>query len=115
MTRATVEKPWGAYTVLGNGAGYQVKRLEVSPGKRFSLQKHSKRAETWIVVSGTGVVTLGSKQIPVKRASVIEVPLGEVHRAHNTGKEPLVFIEVQFGDYLGEDDIVRLEDDFDRA
>ena len=112
---STVQKPWGAYTVLETTGNFQVKRLEVSPGKRFSLQTHAKRAETWIVVAGTGVVTLGTREIPVKRETVVQVPLGEAHRAHNTGSEPLVFIEVQFGDYLGEDDIVRLEDDFNRA
>ena len=108
-------RPWGGYTVLFQGPNYQVKRIEVKAGLRFSLQKHFKRAEKWIVVSGAGVAVVGGKDIPVKRGSVIEVPIEEIHRMHNTGKDTLVFIEVQLGEYLGEDDIVRLEDDFKRA
>ncbi len=108
-------RPWGSYEILHKGPNYQVKRIEVSPQLRFSLQKHMKRAEKWIVISGTGVATVGKKEIPVKRGSVAEIAIEEVHRMHNTGNEALVFIEVQFGEYLGEDDIIRLEDDFNRA
>jgi len=108
-------KPWGTYVVLHKGPDFQVKRVEVNPQLRLSLQKHSKRAEKWVVVSGAGVATVGRKEIPVKRGSVVEIPVEEAHRMHNTGRETLVFIEVQFGEYLGEDDIVRLEDDFNRA
>lgn len=108
-------RPWGNYVVLYKGPDYQAKRIEVNPALRFSLQKHSKRAEKWIVVSGSGVATVGVKEISVKRGSVVEIPVEVVHRMHNTGREALVFIEVQFGEYLGEDDIIRLEDDFNRA
>lgn len=108
-------KPWGAYTVLLAGEGYQVKRIEVKPGLRLSLQTHGKRSEQWTVVSGKGEAIVEDRRIPVGRGSVVEVPVGARHRMHNTGREPLVFIEVQFGDYLGEDDIVRIEDDFQRA
>ena len=108
-------KPWGAYRTVLQGSDYQVKRIEVKPGLRLSLQKHFQRAENWVVVEGRGVATLGKKVVPVKRGSVIQVPVGGVHRMQNTGKAPLVFIEVQLGDYLGEDDILRLEDDFNRA
>jgi mannose-6-phosphate isomerase-like protein (cupin superfamily) len=108
-------RPWGKYVVLFEAQDYKVKRIEVNAGMRFSLQKHSRRAETWIVVSGEGKATVGTNEIPVRRGSVIQVAKEEVHRMHSTGQEPLVFIEVQFGDYLGEDDIVRLEDDFKRA
>ena len=108
-------KPWGAYIILHKGPDFQVKRVEVNPQLRLSLQKHLKRAEKWIVVSGAGLATVGVKEAPVRRGSVVEIPVGEVHRMHNTGREALVFIEVQFGEYLGEDDIIRLEDDFDRA
>ena len=108
-------RPWGGYEVLHKGPDYQVKRIEVKPGLRFSLQKHFKRAEKWIVVSGSGVAVIGEKEFQVKRGSMIEVPAEEVHRMHNTGSASLVFIEVQFGDYLGEDDIMRLEDDFKRG
>jgi mannose-6-phosphate isomerase len=108
------ERPWGSYKVLLKDANVQVKRIEVKPGMRFSLQKHMRRAEKWIVTAGEGVVTLGNRQIPVQRGSFVDVPLEEVHRMHNTGPAPLVFVEVQLGDYLEEDDIVRLEDDFQR-
>ncbi len=108
------ERPWGAYKVLCEEKNFQVKRIEVKPQSRFSLQKHFKRSENWIVVSGKGVATVGNKEIAVERGSYIKVGLGEVHRMHNTGDEPLVFIEVQLGDYLGEDDILRFEDDFGR-
>ena len=95
-------------------AGSQTKRIEVNPGKRFSLQKHLKRAEKWIVMAGKGIATVGARRTEVGPGSFVEVPCGEIHRMHNTGTTPLVFIEVQFGDYLGEDDIVRIEDDFGR-
>ena len=101
--------------MLFTGPDYQVKRIQIETGLRFSLQTHSRRAETWVVVAGAGVATLGLKKIKVKRGSVLQVKTGQPHRMQNTGKKPLVFFEVQFGDYLGEDDIVRLEDDFNRA
>ncbi|HTL71092.1 MAG TPA: phosphomannose isomerase type II C-terminal cupin domain [Candidatus Eisenbacteria bacterium] len=109
------ERPWGKYEVLYKGSDVQVKRIEVGPKMRFSLQKHMKRAETWVVASGRGIVTLDSRETPVSRGDVVEVAVGQVHRMQNTADEPLVFFEVQLGDYLGEDDIVRLEDDFKRA
>jgi len=108
------ERPWGHYRVLHKEPGIQVKRIEVKPGLRFSLQKHTQRSEKWVVLSGLGTVTLGKREIPVSQGAYVDVPRGEIHRMHNTGKEPLVFIEVQFGEYLGEDDIVRLHDDFGR-
>lgn len=109
------DKPWGNYNILFAGDDFQVKRVEISPGSRLSLQKHSKRAEKWIVVAGSGIATVGKKKIAVKRESVVQIAVNEVHRLHNTGKKPLVVIEVQYGDYLGEDDILRLEDDFGRV
>jgi mannose-6-phosphate isomerase-like protein (cupin superfamily) len=109
------ERPWGNYRILHREPGMQVKRLEVKPGMRFSLQKHNHRSERWIVVAGAGTATLGKKDIAVSKGSFIEVPCGEPHRMANTGTDFLVLIEVQFGDYLGEDDIVRLEDDFGRS
>ncbi len=109
------EKPWGTYEILHRGEGFQIKRIEVLPAMRLSLQQHSKRSEKWILVEGAGMVTLGDKSIPVERGSVIDIPAKVVHRMHNTGHEKLVFVEVQLGDYLGEDDIVRLEDDYNRA
>ena len=109
------KRPWGGYRVIHREPGIQVKRIEIKQGLRFSLQKHSKRAEKWIVLSGTGLATVGEKEIPVEKGSFLEVLCGQVHRMQNTGKEPLVFIEVQFGEYLGEEDIVRLADDFGRS
>lgn len=109
------ERPWGRYETLYRDGQSHVKRIEVKPGMRFSLQKHAKRAENWVIVSGLGVVTLNGREFPVGRGSVIEVGRDEIHRLHNTGAEPLIFIEVQIGDYFGEDDIVRIEDDFRRT
>ena len=114
MSILSEERPWGSYTILHEEPGIKVKRIEVKPGARFSLQKHSKRSEKWTVTAGIGIVTLGKKSIPIQKGSFVDVPVGETHRMQNTGNEPLVFIEVQLGDYLGEDDIVRFEDDFGR-
>ena len=108
------ERPWGKYEIPCEEAGTKTKRIEVYPGKRFSLQKHQRRAEKWIVMAGKGTATVGTREFSVGPGSFIDVPCGEIHRMHNTGDKPLVFIEVQFGDYLGEDDIVRFEDDFGR-
>ena len=109
------QRPWGHYEVLLKESGIQVKRIEIKPGQRFSLQKHLKRSEKWIVIAGAGTATIGNKEIFVSIGSFIEVPCGQIHRLKNTGREPLVFIETQFGEYLEEDDIVRLEDDYGRV
>jgi mannose-6-phosphate isomerase-like protein (cupin superfamily) len=108
------KKPWGSYSILFQAPDYQVKRVEVLRGHRLSLQKHAKRAEKWIIVSGIGEATLGTERIPIERGSVVDIAVEEVHRIQNTGEEALVFIEVQFGAYLGEDDIVRIQDDYSR-
>lgn len=108
-------RPWGSYTVLDEGDGYKVKRIEVLPGKRLSYQKHAKRSEHWIVVQGVANVTLDGGNHRVGRGETIDVAVGAAHRVENPGEELLVFIEVQQGSYLGEDDIVRLQDDFGRA
>lgn len=110
-----VERPWGRYQQLFVGTDFQVKRIEVNAGSKFSLQKHLRRAEKWIIVSGSGIATVGEGLAQVGRGSFVDIQLGQVHRMENTGAEPLVFIEVQFGSYLGEDDIVRFQDDFGRA
>ena len=107
-------RPWGTYTVLEEDRGFKVKRIEVLPGKRLSYQKHSRRAEHWFVVEGTAKVTLDDEEIIVRAGEAIDVPIGAAHRVENPGEENLVFIEVQRGSYLGEDDIVRLQDDFGR-
>jgi mannose-6-phosphate isomerase len=107
-------RPWGTYTVLEEDRGFKVKRIEVLPGKRLSYQKHSQRAEHWFVVAGTAKVTLDDKEILVRAGEAIDIPIGAAHRVENPEDENLVFIEVQRGSYLGEDDIVRLQDDYGR-
>src|SRR5882672_10217187 len=108
-------RPWGTFTVLDEGNNFKVKRIEVLPGKRLSYQKHSQRAEHWFVVLGTARVTLNDKEIMVLAGEAIDIEIGSAHRVENPGDELLVFIEVQRGRYLGEDDIVRLQDDFGRT
>ena len=108
-------RPWGTFTVLDEGKDFKVKRIEVLPGKRLSYQKHSQRAEHWVVVHGTAKVTLDDREIVVRQGQSIDIAIGAAHRVENPGEENLLFIEVQRGDYLGEDDIVRLQDDFGRT
>ena len=108
-------RPWGTFTVLDEGDNFKVKRIEVLPGKRLSYQKHSKRAEHWFVIQGTAKVTLDDRDHIVSAGEAIDIAIGSAHRVENPGDELLVFIEVQRGNYLGEDDIVRLQDDFGRT
>ena len=108
-------RPWGTFTVLDEGDGFKVKRIEVFPGKRLSYQKHSRRAEHWVMVQGTAKVTLDDREIVVEAGEAIDIGIGSAHRVENPGEQTLLFIEVQRGDYLGEDDIVRLQDDFGRV
>jgi mannose-6-phosphate isomerase len=116
MRRVTEEnvRPWGRYDVLSDDASYKVKSIVVEPGKRLSYQRHERRAEHWFVVAGTGVVTLDGDEIDVRPGSAVDVARRAAHRMANTGDVPLVFVEVQHGEYFGEDDIVRLEDDYGR-
>jgi len=109
------QRPWGTFTVLDEGDNFKVKRIEVLPGKRLSYQKHAQRAEHWVVVQGTARVTLDDKEITISVGEAIDIGIGAAHRVENPGNELLVFIEVQRGGYLGEDDIVRLQDDFGRS
>ena len=111
----TAHRPWGTYTVLEDTPGYKIKRIVVKPGKRLSLQKHFHRSEHWIVVSGTATVTVGDKVQTVRPNESTYIKMGEVHRLENEGKIDVVLIEAQVGEYTGEDDIVRFEDDFERA
>jgi mannose-6-phosphate isomerase len=108
-------RPWGSFTVLDEGDDFKVKRIEVQPGKRLSYQKHSQRAEHWVVVQGTAKATLDDRETILPVGAAIDIGVGVAHRVENPGSELLVFIEVQRGSYLGEDDIVRLQDDFGRA
>jgi len=107
-------RPWGTYTVLEDSLGYKIKRIEVKPGCRLSLQKHFYRNEHWILVSGTATVTVADKVFSLRANESTYIKMGEVHRLSNEGKIPIVLIEVQVGEYTGEDDIVRIEDDFKR-
>jgi len=110
----TAHRPWGSYTVLEHTECYKIKRIEVKVGKRLSLQKHFHRNEHWIVVSGTATVTVGDEVKLVRPNESIYIKMGEIHRLENEGKIPVVLIEAQVGEYTGEDDIVRLKDDFKR-
>lgn len=114
LTHRKVYRPWGSYETLDAGEHFQVKRIEVNPGKKLSLQLHHKRAEHWVVVTGTARVTRGEETFDLSANESTFIPLGTKHRLENATDEPLEIIEVQSGTYLGEDDIVRFEDDFGR-
>jgi mannose-1-phosphate guanylyltransferase/mannose-6-phosphate isomerase len=114
-THNRVYRPWGFYESLIQGDRFQVKRIVVMPGHKLSLQKHHHRAEHWIVVAGIAVVTRDAEEHFVRENESIYLPLGCTHRLDNPGKIPLTLIEVQSGSYLGEDDIVRLEDTYGRS
>mgnify|MGYP001810188755 CR=1 FL=1 len=111
----TESRPWGSFTTLEEGPGYKIKRIEVKPGHRLSLQMHHHRSEHWIVVSGTAKVTCGETEEILFSNQSTYVPQCVNHRLENPGVIPLVIIEVQNGEYLGEDDIVRFQDDYART
>jgi len=110
----TVARPWGTYTVLQEGPRFKIKRIEVKPKERLSLQMHHHRSEHWIVVSGTARVTCDERNFLVAANESTYIPIGTKHRLENPGVVDLVMIEVQCGDYLGEDDIVRFDDVYGR-
>lgn len=107
-------RPWGFYEVLYIGPDCKVKRILVYPGKCMSLQCHSHRSEHWFIIQGEGFITLDDKNLKLQKHESIDIPVKTLHRIHNIGTSDLIFIEIQTGDYFGEDDIVRLEDDFGR-
>ena len=111
---ATEIRPWGSFTTLEEGNGYKIKRIEVNPGHRLSLQMHHHRSEHWIVVSGTAKVTCDNKEMILSSNQSTYVPQCTSHRLENPGVIKLVLIEVQNGQYLGEDDIIRFSDDYAR-
>ena len=115
LVHKRVYRPWGYYEGLDNGERFQVKRIMVKPGSKLSLQMHHHRAEHWVVVSGTAKVTRGEETMLLSENESTYIPLGTRHRLENVGKVPLHLIEVQSGSYLGEDDIVRIEDDYKRS
>jgi mannose-6-phosphate isomerase len=103
------------YEVLAEGEGYKVKRIEVKPGHRLSLQMHENRTEHWVIVAGEAIVTVGDQEIALRENQDVLIPVRTKHRVMNPGALPLTFIEVQCGAYLGEDDITRFEDDYNRT
>ncbi len=109
------ERPWGAFFVLQDEPHFKLKRIVVEPKQRLSLQKHHKREEHWLVTKGKGIVTVGEQEHDVKTGTYIHIPKGEVHRISNPFEESVEFIEVQLGEYFGEDDIIRLQDDYHRT
>jgi mannose-6-phosphate isomerase-like protein (cupin superfamily) len=114
LIHRTVHRPWGSYTILEEGDRYKIKRLEIKPGAKLSHQLHHHRSEHWVVVSGTARVTNGEKVYDVHPNESTYIPMSTKHRLENLGKIPLQIIEVQNGEYLEEDDIVRFDDDYHR-
>jgi mannose-1-phosphate guanylyltransferase/mannose-6-phosphate isomerase len=115
VSHSRVHRPWGYYESVDAGPGFQVKRLMIKPGHKLSLQMHHQRAEHWVVVAGTARVTRGDEVFDLQRNQSTYIPLGAKHRLENAGAEPLLIVEVQSGAYLGEDDIVRFEDSYNRG
>ena len=109
------ERPWGWYETVYEAPGHKIKRIGVHPGQQLSLQKHHQRAEHWVVVIGTALVTVGDQIYEMLPGQHMDIALGEVHRLANKTTGPVEIVEVQFGSYLGEDDIVRLQDDYGRG
>lgn len=108
-------RPWGEYWVLEDTDSHKVKRIQVNPGGRLSLQYHFKRSEVWTIISGVGTITINDQIREYAPGQVALIPQGAHHRIENKTNEPLIFIEVQYGSYFGEDDIVRIEDDYNRT
>lgn len=115
MTMERGDRPWGYYLVLHEDDGYKVKQFVVRPGKRLSLQRHRFRAEHWQVVRGEAAVTRADESLRLSAGQHVDIPLGALHRVENVGPEELVVIEVQMGEYVGEDDIERFEDRYHRS
>jgi mannose-6-phosphate isomerase-like protein (cupin superfamily) len=109
------ERPWGWFEILFEEAQLKIKRIMVKPGKRLSLQSHERRAENWVIIQGQALFTLDENTLPLKPRQAVFIPEKAKHRIENPGQENLVFVEVQTGPYLGEDDITRFQDDFDRV
>lgn len=114
LKTATEERPWGSFTVLEEGENYKVKRFTVLPSHRLSLQYHNNRSEHWTIVAGKALVTRAEEIFEVQAGQTLYIPLKTTHRIENIGTEPVVVIEVQYGSYVGEDDIIRIEDDYNR-
>jgi mannose-6-phosphate isomerase-like protein (cupin superfamily) len=114
-TDITDHRPWGYFQVLSDEQYFKVKKIVVYPGKRLSLQRHKQRSEHWHIVVGEALVTIDNKKVRLLGSESIDIPKAALHRIENTGKDDLCFIEIQRGEYFGEDDIERIEDDFGRV
>ena len=115
MAQTSDTRPWGSWRVLDEGEGFKIKRIEVNPHSRLSYQTHQHRAELWIVVSGIATYVVEGETIVARPGEMVSIEVGDAHRIGNDHDEPLVIIEIQRGSYTGEDDIVRLEDDYGRT
>ena len=107
-------RPWGSFTIIKENKSFKIKKIEIQPGMRLSYQFHKKRSETWVIIEGEGEIWLDDKIISYKKGDTIIIPRTMKHRISNQGKTKTVLIEIQTGEYFGEDDIVRIEDDFNR-
>lgn len=114
FVQLTDHRPWGSFTILADEIDHKVKRIVVKPGQRLSLQRHKYRREHWLVVSGQAMVTRNEEDIELGPGESVDIGLGDIHRVRNDGDCDMAFIEVQLGEYFGEDDIERLEDDYGR-
>lgn len=108
------KRPWGEYFVIHDEQNYKIKRIEVNAGQRLSYQYHKYRAEVWTIIEGEALITLNNKVIKASMGETVIIPLGSKHRIENISDKKIVFIEVQTGSYFGEDDIIRIEDDYNR-
>lgn len=111
----TEQRPWGSFSTLGETPGYKIKEIRVKPGCRLSYQTHSKRSEHWVVVAGTATAVLNDRAFKMSAGESVDVPAGAKHRVGNHTEQDLILIEIQRGSYFGEDDIVRLQDDYNRT
>ncbi len=109
------ERPWGSFTVLDDQTSHKVKSIAVTPGQRLSYQRHAQRSEHWFVISGEATVTLDGTEFTLTQGHYVDIPQGVAHRLENRAAGPLLIIEIQYGSYFGEDDIIRLSDDYGRV
>ncbi|MCF6186835.1 MAG: phosphomannose isomerase type II C-terminal cupin domain [Desulfobulbaceae bacterium] len=114
FVQLTDHRPWGSFTILADEVDHKVKRIVVKPGQRLSLQRHKYRREHWLVISGRALVTRNDEQLELGPGQSVDIGQGDIHRVRNDGNCDMVFIEIQLGEYFGEDDIERLEDDYGR-
>jgi len=114
FVQLTDHRPWGSFTILADEIDHKVKRIVVNPGRRLSLQRHKYRREHWLVISGLALVTRNDEQLELGPGQSVDIGQGDIHRVQNDGDCDVVFVEVQLGEYFGEDDIERLEDDYGR-